>query len=106
MCYTAGKGLFRRDCMQPKLCAKCRKNIAVVFITRIENGATLNEGYCLKCARSLGVPQIDQAVKQMGISEEDLDLLSDEMSSMFGQKDSSDDADGDEWTARLPPSPC
>ena len=86
--------------MQPKLCAKCRKNIAVVFITKIENGNTLNEGYCLKCARSLGIPQIDQAVKQMGISEEDLDLLSDEMSSMFGQKDSSDDADGDEMDSQ------
>ena len=86
--------------MQPKLCAKCRKNIAVVFITKMENGATLNEGYCLKCARSLGIPQIDQAVKQMGISEEDLDLLSDEMSSMFGQKDSSDDADGDDMDSQ------
>ena len=82
--------------MQPKMCAKCRKNIAVVFITKIENGATLNEGYCLKCARSLGIPQIDQAVKQMGISEEDLDLLSDEMSSMFGQRDNSDNHDDDE----------
>ena len=65
--------------MQPKMCTKCRKNIAVVFITKMENGATLNEGYCLKCARSLGIPQIDQAVRQMGISEDDLDLLSDEM---------------------------
>ena len=82
--------------MQPKMCVKCKKNIAVVFITKMENGATLNEGYCLKCARSLGIPQIDQAVKQMGISEEDLDLLSDEMSNMFGQRDSSDDADDDE----------
>ena len=82
--------------MQPKMCTKCRKNIAVVFITKMENGATLNEGYCLKCARSLGIPQIDQAVRQMGISEEDLDLLSDEMSSMFGQRDGSDDADDDE----------
>ena len=82
--------------MQPKMCAKCKKNIAVVFITKIENGVTLNEGYCLKCARSLGIPQIDQAVRQMGISEEDLDLLSDEMSSMFGQKDDSDDHDDDE----------
>ena len=82
--------------MQPKMCCKCKKNIAVVFITKMENGATLNEGYCLKCARSLGIPQIDQAVKQMGISEEDLDLLSDEMSSMFGQRDSSDDSDDDE----------
>ncbi len=82
--------------MQPKMCTKCKKNIAVVFITKMENGATMNEGYCLKCARSLGIPQIDQAVRQMGISEEDLDLLSDEMSSMFGQRDDGDDHDEDE----------
>ena len=82
--------------MQPKRCSKCKKNIAVVFITKVENGVTMNEGYCLKCARSLGIPQIDQAVKQMGISEEDLDMLSDEMSSMFGQKDDSDSSDDDE----------
>ena len=82
--------------MQPKMCTKCKKNIAVVFITKVENGVTMNEGYCLKCARSLGIPQIDQAVKQMGISEDDLDMLADEMSSMFGQRDNSDDADDDE----------
>ena len=82
--------------MQPKMCSKCKKNVAVVFITKVENGVTMNEGYCLKCARSLGIPQIDQAVKQMGISEEDLDLLSDEMSSMFGQRDNDDDSDDDE----------
>lgn len=82
--------------MHPKMCTKCKKNIAVVFITKVENGVTLNEGYCLKCARSLGIPQIDQAVRQMGISEDDLDMLSDEMSSMFGQKDTSDETDDDE----------
>ena len=82
--------------MQPKMCTKCKKNIAVVFITKMENGVTLNEGYCLRCARGLGIPQIDQAVKQMGISEDDLDLLTDEMSNMFGQRDDSDDADDDE----------
>lgn len=49
--------------MQPKMCSKCKKNIAVVFITKVENGVTMNEGYCLKCARSLGIPQIDQAVE-------------------------------------------
>ena len=87
--------------MQPKMCSKCKKNVAVVFITKMENGVTLNEGYCLKCARSLGIPQIDQAVKQMGISEEDLDLLSDEMSSMFGQRDESDmDGEDDEAESR------
>ena len=82
--------------MQPKLCTKCKKNVAVIFITRIENGASLNEGYCLKCARSLGIPQIDQAVRQMGISEEDLDMLSDEMGNFFGQMDDADKHDDDE----------
>ena len=77
------------------------KNIAVVFITKMENGVTMNEGYCLKCARSLGIPQIDQAVKQMGFSDDDLDNLSDEMSSMFGQIEGSDsDSDDDEMDSR------
>ena len=82
--------------MQPKMCIKCKKNIAVLFITRIENGKSMNEGYCLKCARSLGIPQIDDAVRQMGISEEDLEMLSDEMGNMFGQMDDSDKHDDDE----------
>ena len=68
--------------MQPKLCTKCKKNVAVVFITKIENGVTMNEGFCLKCARSLGIPQIDQAVKQMGLSEEELEDLANEMNGM------------------------
>ena len=90
--------------MQPKLCTKCKKNIAVVFITKMENGVTMNEGYCLKCARSLGIPQIDQAVRQMGFSEEDLDNLSDEMSNMFGQIDNGDhdEDDMDSQTATFP----
>ena len=90
--------------MQPKMCTKCNKNIAVVFITKIENGATMNEGYCLKCARSLGIPQIEAAVKQMGFSEDDLDTLSDEMSNMFGQLDdeSADSDDLDSRTATFP----
>ena len=82
--------------MQPKLCTKCKKNIAVVFITKLEAGKTLNEGYCIKCARSLGIPQIDEAVKQMGLSEEDLDLFADEMGNMFGQMDDTDKFDDDE----------
>ena len=88
--------------MQPKMCTKCKKNIAVVFITKVENGVTLNEGYCLKCARSLGIPQIDAAVKQMGFSDEDLDTLSDEMSSMFSQREDSDDDEPDSRTATFP----
>ncbi len=89
--------------MQPKLCTKCKKNLAVVFITKIENGVTMNEGYCLKCARSLGIPQIESAVKQMGFSDEDLDNLTDEMSSMFGQiEESEDDDEVESRTATFP----
>ena len=89
--------------MQPKLCTKCKKNIAVVFITKVENGVTMNEGYCLRCARSLGIPQIETAVKQMGFSEDDLDTLSDEMSSMFAQLDGGDEEDESEsQTATFP----
>ena len=86
--------------MQPKMCTKCRKNIAVVFITKIENGVTMNEGYCLKCARGLGLPQIDSVVKQMGFSEDDLDTLSDEMSSMFGQLEGAEGEEDDETESR------
>ena len=89
--------------MQPKMCTKCKKNVAVVFITKIENGATLNEGYCLKCARSLGIPQIDTAVQQMGFSDEDLDSLTEEMSGMFGQMDGEETEDDlDSQTATFP----
>ena len=91
--------------MQPKLCTKCKKNIAVIFMTKIENGVTMNEGFCLRCARSLGIPQIDAAVKQMGFSDEDLDTLSDEMSNMFGQLEENpgdDDDDMDSQTATFP----
>ena len=88
--------------MQPKLCTKCKKNMAVIFITKIENGVSMNEGYCLKCARSLGIPQIDVAVKQMGFSDEDLDTLSDEMSSMFGQMENEDSDETESRTATFP----
>ena len=89
--------------MQPKMCVRCKKNVAVVFITKIENGNTLNEGFCLRCARQLGVPQIDQVVKQMGISEDEIDELSEEMSSMFGQNEARDEDDETESrTATFP----
>ena len=89
--------------MQPKMCTKCKKNVAVIFVSRVENGVTMNEGFCLKCAKSLGIPQIDQAVRQMGISEEDLEAINDEMSSMFGQSEPEGEEDENErQTATFP----
>jgi ATP-dependent Clp protease ATP-binding subunit ClpA len=51
----------------------------VVFISKLENGKTVNEGLCLKCAHELGLPQVDDMMKRMGISDEDLDNLNSEM---------------------------
>ena len=65
--------------MQPTLCARCKKNIAVVFLSRMEGDKTIHEGLCLKCAKSLGIPQVDETMKRMGITDEDLDNLNSEM---------------------------
>ena len=70
--------------MQPQLCSRCKKNVAVVFITRMENGKNINEGLCLKCAKNLGLPQVNEMMQRMGITDEDLDNISNEMMSAFG----------------------
>ena len=65
--------------MTPTMCSRCGKNVAVVFITKIENGQTKNEGLCLKCARELHIKPVDDVIEKMGISDEDLESLSGEM---------------------------
>src|SRR5699024_2847005 len=70
--------------MQPTLCSRCHKNVAVIFITKLEGGTSKNEGLCLKCARELGIKPIDDMMKKMGITDEDLDNLTNEMMSAFG----------------------
>ena len=69
--------------MQPTLCSKCKKNVAVVFITKIENGKANNEGLCLKCARELGLKPVDDIIQKMGIEDTDLDNLTQEMTDML-----------------------
>lgn len=87
--------------MQPSLCARCHKNVAVIFITKIENGETTNEGLCLKCARELNIKPVDDIMKKMGITDDDLEDLSNEMLGAFGGAeelaltgDGDDDEDG------------
>ena len=70
--------------MQPTMCSRCGKNVAVIFITKLEGGTSKNEGLCLKCARELGIKPIDDMMKKMGISDEDLENLTSEMMSAFG----------------------
>ena len=70
--------------MQPTLCSRCKKNLAVVFIAKMEGDQTTNEGLCLKCARDLGLPQVDEMIKRMGISDEDLENINNEMMQAMG----------------------
>ena len=71
--------------MQPTLCSKCKKNVAVVFISRMnEKNEMVNEGLCLQCAAKLGLPQVEDMMKRMGITLEDLESLSTEMMQAFG----------------------
>ena len=84
--------------MQPTLCSRCKKNVAVVFISRLnEKNEQVNEGLCLKCAAQLGLPQVDEMMKRMGITPEDLDNISNEMMQAFGGAEELPEAeDGDE----------
>ncbi|MBQ5739152.1 MAG: ATP-dependent Clp protease ATP-binding subunit, partial [Oscillospiraceae bacterium] len=92
--------------MQPQLCSRCKKNVAVVFLTRMENGQNVNEGLCLKCAKGIGLPQVDEVMRRMGITDEDLDNISNEMMGAFGGAESlepiEDGDDEDGKTATFP----
>lgn len=83
--------------MHMPLCSRCHKNVAVVFISKMEEGSTSNEGYCLKCAKELGLKPIDGLMRQMGITEDDLDQITDEMTNMHSLMNTeNDDAEDEE----------
>ena len=86
--------------MQPTLCSRCKKNVAVIFITRIENGESHNEGLCLRCARELHIKPVDEMMEKLGISDADLDNLTGDVAEMLGSMgmlggDGAADADAD-----------
>lgn len=73
-----------------EMCSRCKKRVAVVFVTRFEGGKTINEGICLKCAKELGIKPVETMMEKMGLSDEDLDRMDSEMSGMlenFGDED-------------------
>ncbi len=101
--------------MQPSLCSKCQKNVAIVFITRLDQaGQSQNEGLCLKCAKELNIKPVTDMIDKMGMSDDDLEGLTREMMSAFegveglesllaGEGDEDDDDDTDEGrTATFP----
>ena len=63
-----------------ELCAKCKKNPAVLFITKMEGGKTTSEGLCLSCAKELGIAPLNNMINQFGVADEELDSLNTQMS--------------------------
>ena len=82
--------------MKPTLCSRCKKNVAVVFITRLDpNGQNShNEGLCLKCARELNIRPVTDMIEKMGLSDEELEGLTNEMMSAFDGTESMQDLIG------------
>ncbi|MFV0414338.1 MAG: ATP-dependent Clp protease ATP-binding subunit, partial [Oscillospiraceae bacterium] len=72
-----------------KLCAKCKKRPAIVFVQRMEGGETKNEGYCISCAQEMGIAPVDEMLKDMkkqfGLSEKDLENMQDHFADYFGE---------------------
>ena len=60
-------------------CSRCKKRMAVVFLTRMEGDKTINEGLCLKCAKELGIKPVSDMMEKMGVSDEDLDNFDEQM---------------------------
>ena len=87
--------------MQAAMCSRCGKNVAVIFVTKSENGIQKNEGYCLKCARELHLPAIDDMMNRFGISDDDIEQATEAMAGAFGgleqlmPQDAEDDGDAD-----------
>ncbi|MBE6638051.1 MAG: ATP-dependent Clp protease ATP-binding subunit [Ruminococcaceae bacterium] len=80
-----------------KMCARCKKRPAVVFISRMEGDQTINEGICLRCAKEMGLKPVDDIMEKMGISADDLDRMDMEMQGLMetmAEEDSDDDSQG------------
>ena len=95
--------------MQPTLCSRCGKNVAVIFITRMDGDKPVNEGLCLKCARELHIKPVDDVLNKMGLSDEELEGLTNEMMEALSNADglmdienTDSDSDDEGKTATFP----
>ena len=62
-----------------QMCVKCGQNPAIIYISKIEGETTKSEGYCLSCAKQLGIAPLNSMIEQMGISDEEIDMLNSQM---------------------------
>ena len=81
------------------MCSQCHKRVAVVFMTRVENGEKTTRGLCMKCAKELGVPIdniVGNVIDQLGISPEQLENAENDLGEMLGQALKPSDCDDPE----------
>ncbi len=76
-------------------CIRCKKRPAVVFVTRVDNGETSNEGYCLSCAKELGIQPVNDMLKKFGISDEDMEQMNEQMEEMMAMTEGETDGEED-----------
>ena len=65
--------------MNSMLCSRCKKRLAVVFVSRMEGDKTYNEGLCLQCAKELGIKPVEDLMSKMGITDDQLDAMSEQL---------------------------
>ncbi len=76
-------------------CVRCKKRPAVVFVTRVDSGETTNEGYCLSCAKELGIQPVNDMLKKFGISDEDMEQMNEQMEEMMAMTETEGDDEED-----------
>ena len=91
-----------------EMCTRCKKRVAVVFITRIEGDRTYNEGICMKCAKELGIKPVSDVLEKMGLSDDDIERMEDEMDGIMNLPEVSPSDDqsvqaGDNGNGKTPP---
>ena len=89
--------------MNLKVCARCKKRPAVIFITRMEQNETINEGICLKCAKELGLKPVDDIMEKMGLTDEDIERMDMEMTEMLESGDLMLPEEGEDQSSHTPP---
>ena len=71
--------------MKQVLCARCKKRPAMFFVTKVEGDKTTQEGLCIKCALEMNIGPVKQIMQSMGISEDELDDVSEQFEAMLGE---------------------
>ncbi len=89
-----------------KLCSKCKKRPAVVFVSDISNPNAEPNGLCLVCAKELGIKPVDDMLKKMNISDEDIEQMSEQFMDIMSLNEDADDAELNDETFDLGTAPA